>query len=231
MQPFASNMVATLERAWTDIQHHNPDVPNAVIVVASGTEGKQPKAGHYSRLRWKDVEIVHKGRTSRSRKTAKKKKKAPEPMAEILIGGEGLANGSGDVMDTLLHEAAHAMAAVRGIDECSRQGRYHNTKFRDLATELGLIAEKDGASGFAKTKLPVATLKKYRKTIEAIGKAITKVRTPNAKRGAKAAPSRMRLAECGCKEPRKIRLAEKTFDVDDITCGACKSWFLLVEEG
>ena len=33
-----------------------------------------------------------------------------------------------DVLDTLLHEAAHALAAARGIKDTSRQGRYHNKK-------------------------------------------------------------------------------------------------------
>lgn len=223
MQQFASNMVATLERAWTNIQRHNPDVPNAVIVVASGTEGKQPKTGHYSRLRWKDVATSQKKKGSRRPIT--------KPMAEILIGGEGLGNGAADVLDTLLHEATHAMAGMRGIDDCSRQGRYHNAKFRELATEIGLTAKKDGANGFADTSLTPTTEKKYKRTIAAIRKAITKVRAPNQKRGAKASPSRMKLAECSCEEPRKIRLAEKTFEADAITCGGCDEDFQLIEEG
>jgi len=42
-------------------------------------------------------------------------------LPEVFVGGEGLARGLADVHGTLLHEAAHALADVRGIkDTCHR---------------------------------------------------------------------------------------------------------------
>jgi hypothetical protein len=45
---------------------------------------------------------------------------------------------SADVLGILLPEAAHAIADRRGIKDTSRQGRYHNARFRTLADEVGL---------------------------------------------------------------------------------------------
>jgi len=50
-------------------------------------------------------------------------------LPEVFVGGEGLARGPAEVLGTLLHEAAHALADVRGIKDTSRQGRWHNARF------------------------------------------------------------------------------------------------------
>jgi curved DNA-binding protein CbpA len=46
--------------------------------------------------------------------------------AEVMISGEGLRRTPAEVLATLLHEAAHALAHARDIRDTSRQGRYHN---------------------------------------------------------------------------------------------------------
>ena len=63
-------------------------------------------------------------------------------LPEVFVGGEGLARGPADVLGTLLHEAAHALAHVRGIKDTSRQGRWHNARFKALAEELGTEVTK-----------------------------------------------------------------------------------------
>src|SRR6266545_1119836 len=78
----ASRLVATLERTWTAIQHHHPDLPDVVIITG---------------------------------------------------GGEGLRRGARDVLATMLHEAGHGLAAARNLKDTSRQGRYHNAKYKALA--------------------------------------------------------------------------------------------------
>ena len=57
------------------------------------------------------------------------------------MGGEGLRRGARAVLGTLLHEAAHGVATTRGIKDTSRQGRYHNRRFAELAAELGITVE------------------------------------------------------------------------------------------
>jgi hypothetical protein len=51
-------------------------------------------------------------------------------MPEVFVGGEGLIRGAASVLETLLHEAAHALAYVRDIKDTSRQGRYHTPAVR-----------------------------------------------------------------------------------------------------
>ncbi len=52
-------------------------------------------------------------------------------LPELFIGGEGLQRGPIPLLGTLLHEAAHGVASTRGVKDTSRQGRYHNTRYRD----------------------------------------------------------------------------------------------------
>ena len=58
---------------------------------------------------------------------------------ELFIAGELLAAGGRAVIEVMLHEAAHALAAARDIKDTSAEGdRYHNKRFVALAAELGL---------------------------------------------------------------------------------------------
>ena len=93
-----------------------------MIIIASGTDGKHPRWGHHAPGRWNV---------------------AGEQLTEIMISGEGLRRTAREVLATLLHEAAHALAHARGIKDTSRQGRYHNTKFKKCAEEVGLAVEHD----------------------------------------------------------------------------------------
>ena len=90
----ASRLVAALEHAWTSIRTHHPDVPQAVVVVASGSDPRSRRLnlGPFAAGRWQ--------LTSPD---------APTDRAEVLVGGEGLQRGPVDVLGTLLYEAAHGL--------------------------------------------------------------------------------------------------------------------------
>ena len=117
----ASRLVAALEQAWTTIRRHHPDVPQVVIVVASGSDPRSRRLnlGHFAAGRWQLAD-------------------QPTDRAEVLVSGEGLQRGPVDVLGTLLHEAAHGLAHARKVNDTSRQGRYHNRRYATLARELGL---------------------------------------------------------------------------------------------
>jgi len=85
----ASLLLAALEHAWQTIRQRHPDVPEAVLVVASGSEGKRLNLGHFAPHRWQV---------------------AGADRHEVLIGGEGLQRGPLEVLGTLLHEATHGLA-------------------------------------------------------------------------------------------------------------------------
>jgi Single-strand binding protein family len=113
----ASLLVAALEHTWQSIRSRHPEVPEAVLVVASGGEGKRLNLGHFAPHRWQ-VNGANRH--------------------EVLVGGEGLQRGPVDVLGTLLPEAAHGLAQARDVRDTSRQGRYHNRRYATLAGELGL---------------------------------------------------------------------------------------------
>ena len=126
----ASPILKVLEDLWLEIRRWHPDIPPAVIIIASGTDGKHPRWGYHAPGRWN----VN-----------------GQQYAEVMISGEGLRRTPDEVLGTLLHEAAHALAHARGIKDTSRQGRYHNKHFKTLAEQLGLAVEHDQQNGWSAT--------------------------------------------------------------------------------
>ena len=131
--PAISGIVRVLEDIWRAIRARHGEIPAVVIIIAAGTDRKQAVFGHHAPGRW---DAGH------------------EQRAEIMISGEGLRRTPRDVLGTLLHEAAHALAAARGIKDTSRQGRYHNTKYKMLAEELGITVTFDPTIGWSITIRP-----------------------------------------------------------------------------
>jgi hypothetical protein len=93
----ASRLVAALEHAWTAIRSHHPEVPQVIIVVASGSDPRSRRLnlGHFAADRWQ--------LTSPD---------APTDRPEVLVSGEGLQRGPVDVLGTLLHEAAYGLSPL-----------------------------------------------------------------------------------------------------------------------
>jgi hypothetical protein len=201
--PAASKVLAVLEDTWTAIRRNHGQVPPVVLIIASGTDSKQPRWGHYASGRWYASNIKH---------------------AEVMVSGEGLARTPRDVLATLLHEAAHALAAARGITDTSRQGRYHNKKYAALARELGLDVTATVGFGWTITTVPDTTADQYAGQLDALKDAMTIWRnaehTPAA---AKGRSTNLIAAACSC--GRKIRVAASTLDEAPIICRACDGHF------
>ncbi len=141
-----------LEDLWLAIRARHPEIPAVVIIIASGTEGKQARWGHYAPGSWVT------GNQARP---------------EIMISGEGLRRDARSVLGTLLHEAAHALAAARGIKDTSRQGRYHNKQFKAHGEELGITVEFDKRIGWSPTTVPGPTAARYERELQALAEAMT----------------------------------------------------------
>ncbi len=93
-------------------------------------------------------------------------------MSEVLITVDGVAGSAAELFATLLHEAVHAVAFERGIKDTSRQGRYHNARFRAVAEELGLEIGRDSPFGWSSTALAPGTTALYRETLCALTEAL-----------------------------------------------------------
>jgi hypothetical protein len=201
--PAASRILAVLEEAWAAIRRNHGQVPPVVLIIASGTDTKQPRWGHYASGRWYASNIKH---------------------AEVMISGEGLARTPRDVLATLLHEAAHALAAARGITDTSRQGRYHNKKYALLAAELGLDVTQTPGFGWTITTVPDTTARHYADQLDALKDAMTIWRNAeHIPAAAKGRSTNLIPAQCSC--GRKIRVAASTLDEAPITCQACDGHF------
>jgi hypothetical protein len=196
-------MVAALEAAWATIRTHHPDLLPAVIILGAGSVGVPAgalKLGHFAAMRWQH------GTDPTQR------------LAEVFIGGEGLARGPVGVLGTLLHEAAHALAHVRGIKDTSRQGRWHNTRFKQLAEEVGIAVSKDPRIGWSPTTVTQTTEQTYAATITALGKALRLYRSVEA---SPDQPKKPTTPPCVCGCGRKIRISPSTLAAGPVTCGLC----------
>lgn len=227
----ASGLVGALERAWAAIQERHEDVPDVVVTLGAGSLGAAPgtlKLGHFAASRWSGAA------------------EDGEAVAELFVGGEGLVRGAEGTLSTLLHEAAHGMAETRGIQDTSRQGRYHNKKFRDLGEEVGLTITQEKSIGWSGTALPEQTRDAYAAELAELGAALTAWRrsegmafvtgggqeddgesdgdTGDEDQDEKKPKNGYPLV-CGCETPRRIRVAATVAELGPITCGLCDQEF------
>jgi hypothetical protein len=203
----ASRLVAALEHAWIAIRSRNPDVPQVVIVVASGSDPRSRRLnlGHFAAGRWQLTDQA----TDRP---------------EVLVSGEGLHRGPIDVLGTLLHEAAHGLAYARKISDTSRQGRYHNRRYATLARELGLEVAHLDPIGWSGTSVPKPTAARYAEVLAELAAALVLWR--RAEQANSAGPGRSRNAlACSCACGRRIRVARSVLELAPILCAACAQPF------
>lgn len=222
-----SRIVRLLEAAWADIRHNHPELPDVVMITGSGLDARGLTWGHFARDAW--VDDLAQGRKP-----------------ELFVGGERLATGAELTLQTLLHEATHALACVRGVKDCSRQNRYHNHRFVEIAQEVGLTyphQAPDPTIGYSAVELTDDARARYRHTIALLAEAVSlhlddpsplligvgggalgghgapTGKTTKAPKGTGGASSVK--ATCGCQPARIIRASHKVLDQAPITCGAC----------
>ena len=249
MSKWSADLVRTLGNVWRMIQRRNPDVPDVVITIASGTNRKGLTLGHFATNAWQNG----KGKVH-----------------ELMVGAEGLSRGAEDILTTLLHEAAHGVCtgrieaaekagdtnARKAMNDCSRQGRWHNANFRANALEIGLTyPEGTGDNGkplrppaYEQLGWSAATLsdesrERYARQIAEIEKILIAYRrslwtilagTGDTAQGTKGdgeegesgdapkAPKTYLAAICGCEKPRRIqKIARVVFEIASIHCGEC----------
>lgn len=212
----ATPLVQAIEGAWSAIQANHDDVPDVVVTLGSGIVRAGLKYGHFAASAWE-------------------KGGSEERIHELFVGGEGLSRGARSLMGTLLHEAAHAWAEANEIKDTSRQGRYHNDKFRLIGETFGLKLEHSTSLGWSTTELPDETAAEYEEAIFALDMALTAHRhmpklvslpTTPTTGGTVALPPKTTtnhnngiVARCGC--GRRIRISLSVFEMGAITCSVC----------
>lgn len=178
---------------------------------------------------WGDIQLIHSDLPNLA---------APES----LIGESSSACGTELGFERLLHEAAHGLAAARGIRDTSRAGRYHNRRFLSLADELGLDhnADPHPSSGFSLVTMRPETREQYTATIERLERALSahadatsaagdRARTfrgPATRHGSSGGGVRVKaVCDCG----RNVRVVPSVLAQAAIVCGACGQPFRIAE--
>jgi hypothetical protein len=210
-----TRVITALDRAYSAVRKNHPELPEAVIVTGRRRRGESSLLGqHCGDTWWIEGEDGQ--------------------LAEIYITGEVVAMGPAKAMTTVIHEAVHALARVRGVMDTSNKNRYHNKEFATLATELGLEppAESGGpAMGFSACTITEETTRRYLKEIEAI--AACGAWVPPAMPELKEKKPK-RYAECACGEEGRIswtkQLEKRAEDNKSVSCTACGEIFEEVTE-
>jgi hypothetical protein len=231
-----SAVVQLLERVHERIRQNHPDVPEVVIVTGSGADLMGQKWGHFRPRGWM-TRVAEEG--------------AATHLDEMFMAGETLAKGARQVLQTMLHESAHALAEKRGEKDTSRQGRWHNKVFLAIAQELGLEYTRTGADkslGFSAVTLTEETVKEYADLLAELDAEIhLMVRLPGWLGGmlglggdgedeggenmpkapkAPAAPNTNNIkCVCDCEEPSIIRMSRKVLDKALVRCDDCEALF------
>ena len=154
----ANAVVGALVGAWQAIGERHDELPRVLIGIGPGTRAgaKRRTLGHFGPYAWVPLsesrtpelrassEALRKAMASGdlaalSRVLAKSaglvlteaaqlSRDASQTLGEVVLTDDGLARAPIDVLGTVLHEAAHALAWQRGMKDASRQGRYHNQR-------------------------------------------------------------------------------------------------------
>lgn len=141
-EPKSDHLSRVLERAWAEIHWRHPEVPHVIAVVGRSVNGRRPRVGHLLSSSWEP---------------------GPHGVAELVVYERLFEFGATAVLGALLHEAAHGLAAARGVDDSSGHGgRYHTADYRSMATELGLDCRRDRRAGWSVTEVPSELAARYR---------------------------------------------------------------------
>lgn len=118
----ASQLLIVLQSLYSRLNVHcfNGELPTSIITTEPGAK-KHAYGWTYSRQMWNT---------------------ASGSKYSIVIASEYL-DQTENVTITLIHEMCHIYAMEKGIKDTSRNGYYHNDKFKEIAEAAGLVCTKE----------------------------------------------------------------------------------------
>ncbi|OKI19301.1 hypothetical protein [Streptomyces sp. CB03911] len=129
----------------------------------------------------------------------------------------------------MVHEAAHALNWQQDVIDVSRRGQYHNRRFAEMATVVGLDWPADtppsASHGFRDVVLSQRA-RDYAGTaalLAELDEAITEALPALAPVYRSTRTDTRQLAECEC--GRKIRVGAAVLDLGPIICSICQQPF------
>lgn len=164
--------------------------------------------------------------------------------------GHPAASPAEDVLVTLLHEACHVWALLTGVKDTSRDGRYHNRRFGEIALAIGLAVEKDDRIGHQTPGLSSWARADYADLLGELESGLVLAREPKPDEPVGGEPdpgndagddaagssdpgdtsTKYVFASCQCQDARRhpvtIRVAKGSWRPGVITCSVCQAPFM-----
>jgi len=202
-------LLQALAEGWNAIRARHEELPPVILVIGPGPRpaATRIELGHFAPMRWSPWRASHlRMRSHRltAFTTAIQEGDRAGAMEALAASSEALLrearqlSADASAVMSELHEAVHAVAFERGIKDTSRQGRYHNGRFRAVAEEFGLETGRDSPFGWSSTALPPGTTARYRETLRALSEALGDHRDQStAPRDARARRCQVTLV-CDC---------------------------------
>lgn len=152
---------------------------------------------------------------------------------EICICAEYLNRSVPEILNTLLHDLVHLYCSSNDIQDTSRNGTYHNKRYRLHAERFGLEVEKDKKYGFSITRLQHGTEKLINTfDLDPASFQLRRFSWGEAEEGEegeekeKKPKPKKNVWECpGCQKQIKTK-----WDKLNIICGDCMKHFVKLED-
>ncbi|MEU5008465.1 hypothetical protein ACFWW5_20985 [Streptomyces albidoflavus] len=237
-----TRLIAALEKCWAQIQRHHPDLPPVLFITGTGTPRRQVEKPSTSTGAPRRRQLVTRGHHWADRWAVAEEE---QRLAELFVAGETIRDGGEEVLKTLLHEAAHALAHVRRVQDVSRgDPRWHRREFAQLARETGLEPPRKSEKplGFSNAVLTDASRRKYAAIIRQINGAAlpglgganqedTEEETPTEPEPPGSTNGKRVKVTCACRpDPRAFPVTPKVLAEGPIICGLCGEPFTLPGE-
>lgn len=209
-QEEARQISGGLQALWNSVGYEHADLPAAAVTIQPPGPGRASQAHHPAEW-WTagNVALVIPGRT---------------------VTGDG--DPGRTAVHDVLHQAAHALAAVRGIaDTSASSGLYHNLDYVAVAAQVGLAfpgprpgRKKRGGYNVPPLTEAAAARPDIAAAIRAVNWAAQGYR--DADSAARAGRGGQRLTTvCECGPPRRLQVTPKQLGEGPIRCGNCGADF------
>lgn len=196
-------ILRALERTWEKVRVQDDRIPNVVFEIAPGRESTCTSVG-FDQV-W--------------------------PVIQLNLMRDGRKVTGAELLQTLLHQAAHALIYEPGKVRPS-EGRYHPRAYRDAGVGLGLDVEASdpvtkAGDGWRQTALARGTLTRYRPEVDRLNRALDHWTATEQPKTERTGSRNGVMLMCSCLPPRKIRIRgnPENIDVSRIRCEICGELF------
>jgi hypothetical protein len=143
-----------------------------------------------------------------------------ESFSEIAFNLEHFTTPE-ELLSTLLHEVAHSMNHMNGIEDCS-SNQYHNKHFKTQAEALGLKTLEIKGKGHAATELTELGAKRWKKALTILANAFDLTALGGEQAKKKGRNTNLLKAQCPCEQV--IRASRGVIEAG-VRCDSCEGQF------